>query len=685
MRPALLVLVMGVNALTLKAEHPPLLPQPQQIQYGAGRLSLRGLSIKAGSDPSLEDQFAAAELSSILSRRAGTTIPVATGNPAGPVITLVRTGAVEALPGPDDHAGPDSREAYVIRIDPRGAEIRARSSAGVYYGVQTMRQLVEGDGGDASLPEVSIHDWPAMAYRGFMMDMSHGPLPSENEVKRQIDFLARWKNNQYYFYSEASIELRGYELVNPDGRYSQEQVRRIIDYARARHIDVVPTAELYGHLHDVFRIERYADLSLTPHSGEIHPRNERTAAFVADWVQQIAALFPSPWMHIGFDEPWELERAGIILGGVDPGSLWIDRLKQTFEWVEKAGKRPMFWADVHSGAHTFEKYPALLSQLPKSVIAVPWTYRPQADYTAFVEPFAREHIQQVVAPGIDCYNEFAPDFYYTFANIDGLVRDGRKYGALGEMNTGWTDSSQMLYRQSLPAMAYGAVAAWQTAPVNEKQFFSDYSTQMYPANAAADVAFALDKLSAAEATLKKTLGGGTIGQFWADPLAPAPLTRIKSGLAELREARLQAEDAQERLQRALASTQDTYSLPSLLVAARMLDYIGMKYLYAGEIAAAFESAGKNPSRADVSALARQITSQDHSLIADMLDMLTMTRELYRSGWLDEYTHYRLAFELGRWDLEYAYWSHLQYRLNGVFRGFKDGDTLPSLDDLRPHP
>lgn len=345
----------------------------------------------------------------------------------------------------------------------------------------------------------------------------------------------------------------------------------------------------------------------------------------------------------------------------------------------------MFWADVHVGAHTFDKYPALFAQLPKSVIAVPWEYRPEPDYTTYVEPFAREHIQQVVAPGIDCYNQFAPDFYYTFANIDGLVRDGREYGALGEMNTGWADSSQMLYRQSLPAMAYGAVAAWQTPPVNEKQFFSDYSTQMYSANAAADVAFALDKLSAAEATLKKTLGGGTIAQFWADPLAPAQLTRIKNGHAGLREARLQAEDAQERLQRALASTQDTYSLPSLLVAARMLDYIGMKYLYAGEIADRFERAGKNPKRADISALSPQITSQDHNFIADMLDMLTMTRELYRSGWLDEYTNYRLASELGRWHLEYAYWSHLQDRLKSVFLGFKDGDTLPSLDKLRPHP
>ncbi len=682
MRHVLLVLLIGCNAIGLAAEHRPLLPQPQQIQYGSGQLPLRGLSVSVGTNPSPEDQFAAQELSSALSGLAGTTIPVATGNRA---VTLVRTGAVEALPGPDDHAGPDSREAYEIRIDPRGAEIRARSSAGLFYGVQTMRQLAEATGGDAYLPEVSIHDWPALAYRGFMMDMSHGPLPTEAEIKRQIDFLARWKANQYYFYSEASIALRGYELLNPDGRYTEEQVRRIIDYARARHVDVVPCAELYGHLHDLFRVERYADLALIPHGGEINPRNERTQALVADWIQQLAALFPSPWFHIGFDEPWELERAGNILGGVDPSSLYIERMKQTFELVQKAGKRPMFWADVKSGAQIFVKYPALFSQLPKSVIAVPWHYDPLPDYSDFVAPFAREHVPQVVAPAVWCWNEIAPDYSITFANIDGFVADGRKFGALGIMNTGWTDAGQVLYRTALPGMAYGAVAGWQTAPVNRSQFLSDYAAQMYPASVAADVAAALDKLSAAQGSLTKILGGGTIYRLWEDPFDPTRLQRAEANLDGLHQERLLAEDAQERLQRALASTQDTYSLPSLLVAARMLDYAGMKYQYAGEMSGFFRTAGKNPTRPDISFLLRQTSVVDHGRIADLLDAITTTREKYHSAWQDEYTNYRLGVELGRWQMEYEYWTRFQMRLESLFRTFKKGDTLPSLEELRPHP
>src|SRR5437867_9905233 len=288
--------------------HKPILPRPQQIEYRSGRLSLRGLSVSFGSTASAEDEFAAKELSSALSLEAGTTIPVVATHPATPCITLVRTGAVDALPGGDDQPGPRSREAYEIRIGAQGAEIRAQSSAGLYYGVQTLHQLVEGDPGNRFLPEVSIRDWPAMAYRGFMMDMSHGPLLTEDEVKRQIDFLARWKANQYYFYSEAGIEFQGYPELNPQARFTQEAVRRIVAYARERHVDVVPCMELYGHLHDLFRVERYAGLAALPHGGEFDPRQPQVTALLDSWVDQVAHLFPSTFFHIGFDETWEVKR-----------------------------------------------------------------------------------------------------------------------------------------------------------------------------------------------------------------------------------------------------------------------------------------------------------------------------------------------------------------------------------------
>jgi len=357
------------------AEHRPLLPRPQKAQYGDARLPLRGLSIRFASRPGEEDRFAAKQLSSVLSEITGSEIPVREGRAKGKSIVLSRTGAVAAVPGNDERPGPESREAYSISVTSNGAEIRARSSAGLYYGVQTMRQLVEGNGADAALPEIEIEDWPALAYRAFMMDFSHGPLLKGEEIERQLDFLAQWKANQYYFYSELSIELDGYPLLNPGARYTKEQMRRIIDYARRRHIDVVPCLEYYGHLHDAFRIERYAELAALPHGGEFNPRHPRVRELLKDWIGQMAALFPSPWFHVGLDEPFELEAAGsAAAGGVDPASLYVEMLGDISALVRANGKRPMFWADVATGAQLFIRYPQLVSQLPRDTIAVAWDY-----------------------------------------------------------------------------------------------------------------------------------------------------------------------------------------------------------------------------------------------------------------------------------------------------------------------
>lgn len=670
---------------TLCADHNRLLPRPQQIRYGAGNLGLKGVTVAFESRTTDEDLFAANELATALGDITGNNVPVTTGKPAPRSIVLHRTGGVDPLPGADERSGPDSRESYEIRITANGADIRARSSAGLYYAAQTLRQLVEDRAGEKSLPEVEIHDWPTLAYRGFMMDTSHGPLPTEEEIKRQIDFLARWKANQYYFYSEANIELRGYPLLNPGARYSPQQIRRIIEYARARHVDVVPCLELYGHLHDLFRVERYADLGALAHGGEINPRNPRVQAVLRDWVGQFAALFPSPWLHVGMDEPWELEKAGAAAaGGAAPGKLYIEQLQSITALVRQLGKRPMFWADVNSGAQIFVRYPELFSQLPKDVIAVPWHYEVEPDYAAFVAPFAREKVPQVVAPGIWCWDEIAPDFFRTFENINGFLADARKYGAIGMINTGWTDASQVLYRTALPGMAYGAAAAWQQETMDRGRFFADYAAVSYPAPVAAEVGPALEALAKAQQLAEKVLGSETIFRLWDDPLTPTRLSAMASQRHSLGEIRLLAETAQEHLDRALATKADMYSLPSLVVAARMLDYVGMKYIYALDMAEYFKMLGSHPSRADVDFyLGWESSARNHGRIMDLMDEISDLRGLYRSGWLAEYTEHRLLSVLGRWEAEYEYWRRFQTRLWDVRHSFKDGDTLPALDEIRP--
>jgi hypothetical protein len=255
---------------------------------------------------------------------------------------------------------------------------------------------------------------------------------------------------------------------------------------------------------------------------------------------------------------------------------------------------------------------------------------------------------------------------------------------MGMINTGWTDASQVLYRTALPAMAYGAAAAWQQTPLDRERFFADYAAAFYSAPLAAEVAPALESLAKAQQLAEKVLGSETIFRLWDDPLTPASLGRLAGHRDSLREIRLLAETALEHLDRAQALKQDTYSLPSLVVAARMLDYTGMKYIYAQEIAGYFKTLGNHPKHDDVYFyLAWESSARNHGRIMDLMDEISDLRGVYRSAWLGEYTDHRLRSVLGRWEAEYEYWRRFQTRLWDLIHKFKDGDPLPDLEELRP--
>jgi hypothetical protein len=178
------------------------------------------------------------------------------------------------------------------------------------------------------------------------------------------------------------------------------------------------------------------------------------------------------------------------------------------------------------------------------------------------------------------------------------------------------------------------------------------------------------------------VGSEDIFRLWDDPLAPAPLARARAHVQELRTARLKAEEAQEQLQAAVDS--DPASLSSLLLGARLLDYAGLKYLYAVEIADIFTKLGSaSPTRSDLSFwLGRQMGDRNHSRVGDLMDIIVELRGLYRSAWRAEYTPYRMATALGRFDAEYEYWRKFQARLWEVRRNWKEGTPPPTLDSVR---
>jgi N-acetyl-beta-hexosaminidase len=337
---ASLVLAASLSAQT---QHSTLLPAPVKVQYSDGYLELARLCAAPLGSPAPEDAFA---LKTLIAGAQGAL--TACAEQQKPSIRIERSGPPDALPKPGETPGPKSREAYTLDITQDGVVVRGTSSAGEYYGVQTLLQIVEhAPDGTLRLPYAHVENWPALAYRATLMDAgSEGPMLTFDEVERQIDFIGKWKGNQYFFYSEGNIGLRGYPLLNSNARFTQQQIREIVAYARERHIDVVPAIEMYGHLHDLFRIESYSSLSDLPHGGQFDPNNPRVKAVLADWATQIESLFPSPFVDVGFDETWSLEKAPVQDANSTPVQLFIQQLTTVANLFQAQGKTVMAYADI---------------------------------------------------------------------------------------------------------------------------------------------------------------------------------------------------------------------------------------------------------------------------------------------------------------------------------------------------
>src|SRR5262249_8014893 len=151
----------------------------------------------------------------------------------------------------------------------------------------------------------------------------------------------------------------------------------------------------------------------------------------------------------------------------------------------------------------------------------------------------------------------------------------------------------------------------------------------------------------------------TSPSYWDDPLTPAHLARAAAKRENFRQARLLAEDGQEHLSRAIELGADAATLADHLLEARILDYAGMKNLYAAQMADVWRQLGAHPKPTELEYwLTSEFGSHDHSFIQDLMDTCSNLQQDYREAWLESYTPYRLGTVMGKWDGEFQYWWKL---------------------------
>lgn len=343
---------------------------------------------------------AAAYLSEVLQQASGFDLKPARQSrkrqPANSILFTTRQA--------DAGLGP---EGYVLEVRPDGITIRAAGEAGMFYAVQSLLQLFPPQvyaaapqpGIRWAAPCGEIRDRPKYGWRSFMLD-SGRQYQSPEFIKQYLDYMAMLKMNVFHWHLTEGqgwrLEIKKYPRLTSvgsqvatgkeqQGFYSQQQVRDIVAYARARHITVVPEIDVPGHSEaaltaypELTCLKKAPESVMTFSSHLFCGGNEQTYAFLQDVLDEVAALFPGPYIHLGGDEApkqdWDACpqcQAKIKQQGLkDSHDLQLYFSKRLASYLKTKNKKVIFWGDVVYTDGT---------TLPDNVVIHWWNWRGHQD------------------------------------------------------------------------------------------------------------------------------------------------------------------------------------------------------------------------------------------------------------------------------------------------------------------
>jgi hexosaminidase len=382
-------------ALANAADEISVIPQPQHLERTGGEFSLPSEFVIASDAASQET---AKFLADRLRRATGYSIK-----------TAVRKGLLQSQPGDfifltTENPRPElGAEGYDLIVGPPAITIHASTQAGLFYGMQTLLQLLPPEiysdkpvkNFDWKIPAVEITDVPRFQWRGLLVDVSRHFL-TVDELKKIIDVMAVHKFNTLHLHLTDDqgwrLEIKKYprltklgsvraESPQPGNRkegdgtpygpyfYTQKQIRDLVAYAQARHITIVPEIEMPGHLLGV--LTAYPELSCTGGSFYVRTKwgvekdvlcigNTNGIAFMENVLTEVLDLFPSQFIHIGGDEVprdrWmACEKCQALMkteGMTNAAQLqtWFNHHIETF--LASKGRRMIGWDEILEGGLT---------------------------------------------------------------------------------------------------------------------------------------------------------------------------------------------------------------------------------------------------------------------------------------------------------------------------------------------
>ncbi len=694
----LLALAMCLPAFpaVLSAQQPMLIPQPRELQTKAEPFQVHAnMEIVLLTPVAPEDRMAAESVQKELKLVTGQVFPIVAlpeppqGQPAivmGRFDQPVMRNLLSARNLSTDGIGD---QGYVLDVGADTLVVAGKDGAGLFYGAQTLRQLVVPVGQEAKILGVQARDWPALQYRGTQVDLSRGPVPKLSYLKKIVRTIAQFKMNQLYMYMEDSFRLQGQPLWGIlSDTLSHSDWNELVAYAARYHVEIVPATEACGHMHKVLRFEQYSGVAERPHGHSLAVEDPHMLDFLNSMYEQMLPVFPSSIYNIGCDETVELGlgRSKELVDKEGYGKVYVDNLIRVAKLVESYNKQVMFWGDIAT------EHPEMISSLPKDLIVASWVYGAHESYMKWLKPFQDHGNKIFVCPWVGNTSVMVPDYEEAAYNIEHFLTDGKKVGAIGTIVTVWNDDGETLYSPGWWSIVYGAACAWEAGLTNVKEFNQKYDWAFYRntdhrfADALMSLSHVNEIMRAGKpvTTFDMGYGGADDTLFWKNPFSPDGRKDVEKMLPVASLIRSTAENAYTVFaDSASRAKRNAYTLKSMKFAALRIDALGMRYQFAQEISDRYADAfaqQKGKGR-DMAAGDLEDIESTNGRLEDLRDYTTRLTELYRQLWLSENLPNWMPNMLQIYKRNSDLWQELIAKFGAIRYGFYDNQPLPSAESL----
>ncbi|HKM03559.1 MAG TPA: family 20 glycosylhydrolase [Lachnospiraceae bacterium] len=360
------------------------------------------------------------------------------------------------------------KEEYELCISTNKVELQGGSISGIFYGIQTLCQIVRQVGG--VLPCLKILDYPNIANRGYYFDISRGRVPTLKTLKELVDKLSFYKINQLQLYIEHTYFFQELsEVWRDETPLTAEEVLELDLYCKNRNIELIPSLSTFGHMYKILRMKSYKhmceleDQDREPFSlydrmeqHTLDVSNPSNVEFIKKLIEEYMSLFSTKYFNICGDETYDLGkgRGKKLADEIGVNEMYIRYIKELCDFVISKDHIPMFWGDIIVG------FPEMITYLPKETICLNWGYEPnqsENDTKAFYDVGANQY----VCPGVNGWNKIMNHIRDGYENISRMCAYGRKYEAIGVLNTDWGDYGHVNDPEfSTVGVIYGASFSW---------------------------------------------------------------------------------------------------------------------------------------------------------------------------------------------------------------------------------